>query len=125
MAKIAYSAMVDNASGKMGTLVLTEARNGHTSRVWRRVKNPRTAKQTVVRDNLARAARTFAAMTPAQVLAWNDYGDTLTFTNPLNGKTYHPAGIDIFIAYATKFLQVSPAGRSRWLRRPRLSLAIR
>lgn len=110
MAKIAYSAMVDNASGKMGTLVLTEARNGHTSRVWRKVKNPRTAKQTVVRDNLGKAARTFATLTPVQAQAWNDYGQTITEHNPLNGKAYHPAGIDIFVALATKFLQASPAG---------------
>lgn len=110
MAKIAFSAMVDAASGKMGTVVWTEARNGHTSRVWRRVRNPRTPDQTFVRSNLARASRAFAAMTPAQAQAWNNYGQTITHVNPINGKTYHPAGIDIFVALTTKFLQNNPAG---------------
>lgn len=102
--------MVDNASGKMGTVVWTEARNGHTARVWRRVRNPSTAAQTVVRGYLARAARTFSGMTAEQAAAWKAYGQSITLHNPINGQSYHPSGIDIFVALTTKFLQVSPNG---------------
>ena len=110
MAKFAFSALVENASGRMGSVVWTRARNGATARTWTQVSNPRTNAQTQVRQSFAQAARTFANMTPAQAAAWNAYGQTITRTNPLNGKTYHPAGIDIFMAYATKFLQLSPSG---------------
>lgn len=110
MAKLAFSALVDNAEGRLGTIVLTSARNGHTARVWRRVRNPRTGAQSFVRNNLAKAARAFSSLTPEQADAWNDYGQTITRTNPLNGKTYHPAGVDVFVGLATKFLQFAPTG---------------
>lgn len=110
MANIAYSAMLQEARGKMGTVVFTAAKNGPTARVKASVKNPKTASQRTVRAYLTRAAKTFKGFTTAQYNAWNAFGATQVRSNPITGETYTLSGISAFVELTTKFLQVSPNG---------------
>lgn len=110
MAKIAYSAAINSIRGKMGTDVFTRARNGATSRIRVSGRNPKTGAQVAVRSNLTRAATAFKNLTPVQALQWNNYALTITRTNPVNGTTYNPSGISVFVQLASKFLQINPSG---------------
>ena len=107
MAKIAYSAIVNDISGKMGTDVFSKGRSGPTSRIRVHGKNSQTPAQRAVRANLSKAATTYKNFTGTQAAAWRAYGQSITKTNPISGKTYHPAGGNIFAALTTKLLQVN------------------
>lgn len=108
MAKIAYSPLVNEVSGKMGTVVFSKAKNGPTARVKASVRNPKSAAQRAVRGYLSKAAKTFESMTPAQADVWNQYGATLTKHNPVTGETYALSGISAFVELSTKLLQFNP-----------------
>jgi len=110
MAKVAYGADVSNIRGKVGNDVFSRARNGPTLRIRASPKNPRTTAQNNARANLTRAAETYRNLTAAQAAIWIAYGLTITKKNPVSGTSYHPTGIDAFVALAAKFLQVNPGG---------------
>lgn len=110
MAKVAYSTVVNEASGKAGTVVWRKHRSGPNFSVRVSPKNPDTAAQRAVRGYLSKAAKTFEGMTPAQVAVWDAYGETIVRHNPLTGGTYTSTGIAAFIELTVKFLQNNPGG---------------
>lgn len=110
MAKIAYSAIVNEVRGKIGTVVFSSAKNGPTARVKAGVRNPDTGNQRAVRSYLTKAAKTFKGMTTAQADAWNVFGAAQIRHNPVTGETYRLSGISAFVELATKFLQLTPNG---------------
>lgn len=110
MAKVAFSAEIQDLRGKIGNTVFTRARNGATVRARVNVSNPRTSAQTAVRANLARASAAYKNMTPAQVQAWRAYASTQTRRDPITGASYTPAANTVFTGLASKFLQNNPAG---------------
>lgn len=110
MAKIAYSTVINEASGKAGSVVWRKHRSGPNFSVRVSPKNPDTAAQRAVRGYLSKAAKTFEGLTPAQVAVWDAYGETITRHNPITGGTYTSTGIAAFIELTVKFLQNNPGG---------------
>jgi len=108
MAKIAFSPLVNEVRGKMGTVVFTNAKNGPTARVHGSVRNPKSLAQRAVRSYLSKAAKTFKTMTATQAAAWNAYGATITRHNPVTGDTFTLSGISAFVELTTKLLQLNP-----------------
>ncbi len=110
MAKVAYSADVQEIRGKIGTNVFTRARNGATIRIRSLVRNPKTTAQRASRLYLSKAAAAYEALTPTQAAAWTAYGATITRHDPVTGGSYTLPGINAFTELAAKFLQVTPEG---------------
>ncbi len=110
MANIAYSAIVNEIRGKMGTDVFSRARSGPTARVKSSVSNPKTGPQRDVRSYLGKAAKTYKAMDAQTAASWVSYGETQIRHNPLTGETYTLSGVCAFIELAAKYLQINPAG---------------
>ncbi|HMS55781.1 MAG TPA: hypothetical protein PKA27_10305 [Fimbriimonadaceae bacterium] len=97
-------------SGADGNVVARNTRNGVVLTPRVTPKNPKTLAQRNVRGYLTKAAKTFEGLDSAQNAAWNLYADTLTYTDPVSGKSYHPHAINVFVQLATKFLQLNPTG---------------
>lgn len=110
MAKVSFSANIEDIRGKVGNSVFTAGRSGAVLRTRAQVKNPNTAAQSGVRANLSKASATFKGLTSAQVTQWANYAATIVRHNPVNGTAYNPAPNAIFVALASKFLQITPGG---------------
>jgi hypothetical protein len=110
MAKVAYSADVNDIRGKIGTNVFSRSRTGATVRIRKSPRNPRTENQTEVRFYLAKAATAYKNLNPTQLTAWKNYAAGITRTNPVGGETYSPAANTVFVGLASKFLQINPSG---------------
>ena len=108
MAKIAFSPLVNEVRGKMGTVVFTNAKNGPTARAHGSVRNPKSLAQRAVRSYLSKAAKTFKTMTTTQAAAWNAYGSTIVRHNPVTGETFTLSGISAFVELTAKLLQLNP-----------------
>lgn len=110
MARVAYSADVDQIRGKVGTNVFSKARSGPTLRIRRSPRASNTPAQAAIKRAMTRSSRSFKAMTISQEAAWKAYANTINRTNSLNGDVYHPAAIDAFNELSIKFLQINPVG---------------
>lgn len=110
IARLAYSSIVNEVRGKMGTDVYSKSRSGPTARVKGSVHNPKTGAQRTVRGNLRSASKAYKNMSTSQAAEWQAYGETIIRHNPLTGGTYTSAGINAFVELATKFLQLNPTG---------------
>lgn len=108
--KVKLSAAFQDIRGKDGQIVVSKGRSGLKITPRTRARNPKSAAQVGVRNNLTRAAQLYKNMTTAQVLAWTNYANTIVKRNPISGTTYSPSPINAFAALATKFLQINPAG---------------
>jgi hypothetical protein len=100
----------EDVRGKDGNVVISKGRTGLVMRPRTTPRNPKTAAQDSVRAALSKAAKTYKGLTSTQVQAWKNYAATITKTNPVTGKSYHPTAINAFVELAAKFLQVAPAG---------------
>lgn len=96
--------------GTDGNVVIRMGRNGLTLTPHVTPRNPRTAAQVDVRNNLTKAAKTFENLTTSQADAWREYAKSLTVKDPITGKTYEPTAISVFVGLSSKFLQLSPTG---------------
>lgn len=110
MSKIAFSAIVNDIRGKMGTDVFGRYRGGPTGRVKKAPRNPKTAAQRAIRGYLSRASKLYESFSAAQNASWEAYGATITRHNPVTGGTYTSSGITAFCELAVKFLQNNPNG---------------
>ena len=110
MAKVVYSANIQDIRGKLGNTVHSKARNGSTLRTRVSPKQPRTTSQTTVRANLTKTSGLYKNMTASQLAVWAYYASTLSKHDPLSGKTYAPAPGTVFGGLADKFLQINPNG---------------
>ena len=108
--KVKLSMAFQDLRGKDGNVVISKSRSGLIARPRIRARNPKSTAQTGVRNNLSKAAATFKNFTTAQAGAWNLYAQSITKHNPISGLTYSPTGINAFVALASKFLQINPAG---------------
>lgn len=109
MAKVVYSANIQDIRGKLGNTVHSRARNGSTLRTRVSPKQPKTAGQTAVRSALTKSSVLYKNMTAPQLAAWATYAQTLAKHDPLSGKTYAPAPGTVFGGLTDKFLQMTPA----------------
>jgi hypothetical protein len=110
MARIAYSATVNNIRGKVGTNVFTAGRSGPSLRIRVSGKNPKSPPQRDVRGYFGRAAKAYESLDVEQARNWRNYAAGITHTNPVNGRAYSPAPINVFVQLASKFLQLNPTG---------------
>jgi len=100
----------EDLRGKDGSVVIRNGRNGLVLTRWVLPSNPRTQAQTAIRDYFTRATKAYESLTVAQATAWKNYAKTITRTDPVSGRHYHPTANSVFIEYAAKFLQLSPNG---------------
>ena len=107
MARITYSANIEDVRGKLGHAVHTKARSGKTLRGTAVPKRKATPAQTLQRSRMGRAAKAYKALTAPQLALWKAYAATLTKTDPVTGKHYTPAPGTVFNALVSKYQQVN------------------
>lgn len=110
MAKAELSVLMNDISGKAGTVVFVKGRDGTYVRPRIKPANPNTPAQEAVRNNLRRAAIAYRTMTPTQVAAWKNYALSQHVDNPQVGHNPNKTAINAFVELAAKFLQVNPTG---------------
>jgi hypothetical protein len=97
MAKIIYTAIVSDASKKIGDVVFTK--NHYGSVVRKRVKpiNPRSAAQTSQRTLLRQLAQAWKGIGQANIIAWNTLATQITKKDRL-GVSHSFTGESLFIS---------------------------
>ena len=105
MAKLRTSVLVDELTGKAGSVVFVKSRVGTVIRPRRTPTNPNSSAQLAIRKNLTTASTLFRALTASKLAQWQAYAATQTHTQPDTGHTYHPTAISAFVGLATKVLQ--------------------
>lgn len=108
--KAKLSMAFEDLRGKDGNVVIRGSRTSLVLTPLRTPNNPDSANQRAVRAYFRTAAKTFATLTSQQLTAWKDYANTITKTDPVSGREYHPLAINVFIELTTKFLQNNPTG---------------
>lgn len=108
--KLRLSALVEDARGKDGNLVIRKGRSGPIATPRVTPRNPKSVGQLKSRGAMDKSSKTFAGMTSAQVAAWNAFGATQVRHDAVSGKSYTATGIAAFNELATKFLQATPGG---------------
>ena len=96
--------------GKDGSVVISKSRTGLVLKPRAKARNPKSTAQNGVRSNLAKAAQNYKNFTAAQVTAWQTYAASIVKKNPISGTSYSPTAINAFVALASKFYQINPAG---------------
>jgi hypothetical protein len=110
MAQGNIGVLFNNLRGKAGSVEFAQSKDGTVVRPRVSARNPQTPAQQAVRLALSKSAAAYKNLTAAQVTAWTTYANSITKHDPRTGKSYHPTAISAFVALASKFLQVSPAG---------------
>jgi hypothetical protein len=83
-------------TGKLGLTVTWPSRNGLIRRILVTPSNPRSDRQLVVRDLLARQTRRFDALSDAQQDAWNVAADGFQ-SRPTLGQSGPLTGLQLFV----------------------------
>lgn len=96
MALIKYSAVVGDASGKVGGNVFARNKGGAYVRTYTKPINPGTPKQSDVRSLFSNANADWRNLTDAERAGWNALADGQTFKNRL-GDDIKLSGIALFI----------------------------
>jgi hypothetical protein len=110
MAKAELGILLQNLRGKAGNSVFQGSRDGIVVRPRVQGTNPNTPAQQAVRAAFTLASQTYRGYTTEQVGAWELYATTQTKRNKVNGKSYSPTGIAVYIELSTKFLLATPGG---------------
>lgn len=105
MAKIKYSALVSEMSGKLNGSVMAKNRSGNYVRTKITPVNPQTVFQTAVRNRLAGNSALWRGLTEDQRLAWNGAVNDWTSTN-IFGDTVKPSGQNLYIKVNNNLLNV-------------------
>lgn len=96
MAKVKYSALVSEMSGKLNGSVLAKNRSGSYIRTKITPVNPQTIAQTAVRNRLSAMSQAWKGLTEAQRSAWNSAVEDWQKTN-IFGDTVKPSGQNLFV----------------------------
>ena len=110
MAKMGYSPVVGDLRGAAGDEVFSRVRGAAVVKGRPTYGFPVTPSQRVTSNYFKAATAVYNTLTRPQVLAWNAFAKTITRTDGLTGRTYHPTGQNVFMGLACKFLQINPAG---------------
>lgn len=86
-------------------LVFSKWRTLNYARGYVNPHNPRTQTQVLQRSYLSYMSRQWELLTQEDRDSWIDFAKTITKTNPL-GQEYHPSGINIYVGYGAKNLQL-------------------
>lgn len=96
MAKVKYSALVSEMSGKLNGSVLAKNRSGSYIRTKITPVNPQTVAQTAVRNRLSAMSQAWKGLTENQRSAWNSSVEDWQKTN-IFGDTVKPSGQNLFV----------------------------
>lgn len=103
------SALMTAGSGKIRGIVASHNAGGAYFRGLTIPVNPRSTRQTTVRNNMTALSTYWAnTLTGAQRSAWQTYADNVSWTNAL-GDTIKVSGLNAFIACNVSRLQASLA----------------
>lgn len=83
------------ASGTIGGQVYARNRAGNYARAWAKPVNPKTPRQTFVRNAFAATSVAWGMLTQAEIDTWDSYAAQLTRFNRL-GEPYTPKGRQIY-----------------------------
>ncbi|HRF60885.1 MAG TPA: hypothetical protein PLH94_13350 [Fimbriimonadaceae bacterium] len=110
MAKLKRTVIIGGASGSSGpvTFKLVRGQTFITERTS--PTNPSTAGQQAARSRFTTSSRAYKAFSAAQVAAWDDYAAAATERDAITGGRRFKDGMNAYVALATKYLQVTPAG---------------
>lgn len=97
MAKIKYSALVSEMSGKLNGSVMARNRSGNYVRTKTTPVNPQTDFQVAVRNRLAGFSAGWRGLTAQARAAWNSAVSDWTKTN-IFGDIVRPSGQNLYIA---------------------------
>jgi hypothetical protein len=100
------SAIITQASGKLGGAVAAKNRGGNYLRAKVAPVQPRTVAQQEQRANLANLAGAWKALTAAEIAGWNSLASTLVLHDPL-GNAYVPTGEQIYVGNNRNLSQVN------------------
>lgn len=96
------------ASGTIGGTTYARNRAGNYARAWAKPVNPRTPRQTLVRNSFAATSVAWGMLGQAEVDAWDAYAAQLTRFNRL-GEPYTPKGRQIYVEVNTNTVLVGNA----------------
>lgn len=97
MAKIKYSALVSEMSGKLNGSVMAKNRSGNYVRTKITPVNPQTPAQVAARNRLSFFSSAWKGLTQGQRDAWNGSVDDWTKTN-IFGDSIKPSGQNLYVA---------------------------
>ncbi len=99
MAKAIGPAHSDDARGKHGSnMVYSGWRGIHVVRAYRAPTNPRSAKQSAVRSQIADLSRAWRSLTSTQRDGWKAYAQAHPYTDPWSGQSYTLPGFNMYVA---------------------------
>lgn len=96
--------------GRMGGQVYSEAGVDTIVREFVTPANPNTGAQVGARGYFKTATQTWASLDDAERAAWGVFAQGMHSHNPMRLKQKPLSGFNVFVALASKFLQVNPAG---------------
>jgi hypothetical protein len=98
MAKVNGPLHSDDARGKIGSnMVFSGSKGVQICRAYRTPKNTRSAKQSVVRNQIADLSRAYRALTSDQKLAWVAWAGENPRVDPWSGKSYLISGFNAYV----------------------------
>lgn len=101
------SALTSQASGSLRGMTASHNAGGAYLRGRTKPVNPRTAKQTVVRNAMTALSTAWSAtLTTAQRLSWTVYAQNITWLNSL-GQAIKVTGLNAYVSCNTPRLQAS------------------
>ncbi|HRK20793.1 MAG TPA: hypothetical protein PLX06_03250 [Fimbriimonadaceae bacterium] len=110
MSKVAFSAMLNEASGRMGNVVYARSRSGVATRTRPKYKQFPHPEAAAARGRMEHAAQVWRTFDGPEYFAWNAYAKTIRLTNSLTAQAYSPLAYNAFIGLATRFLLANPDG---------------
>jgi hypothetical protein len=106
--KVQFGSIIVAGSGKIGGHVAARNRSGAYMRTKVTPVNPRTSAQTGVRNRLSGLSTAFAALTTAQIAAWNSAVSSFMTTN-IFGDKVKPSGFNLFQKLNNNLLRIGEA----------------
>lgn len=95
MAKVAFSALVQDLRNKVGGNVFTKVRSGAMVRIKVSPTQPRTAAQTAVRSNFTALSKGWDTITQTQRDGWISLASSLP-KKDIFGNTYYLTGLQLY-----------------------------
>lgn len=95
MAKVSYSALIQDLRNKVGGNVFTKVRSGPMVRIKVSPTQPRTAAQQLVRASFTSFSKAWDTITESQRAAWRSLAASLP-RKDVFGNTYYMTGIQLF-----------------------------
>ncbi|MBS1715098.1 MAG: hypothetical protein JST30_12260 [Armatimonadetes bacterium] len=108
MAKARLSALLEDASGKLGRDYIARGRSGLVVRKKACYTFPSSPAFAAAGGRLKQANAVWNTLSMEQAAAWADYAATIVRSGRVSGRSYSPTGKNAFVGLAVKVLQVDP-----------------